>query len=601
MPLVVSGLGRATTGIIKMRNAILTMNAAGKGGLLLQLIKYAPELALALGLIELQVNSSAEAFNNFELVQTKLRDGMYLFSKAPNDVRVQMQLLQDEMQVVSKEGAEYLRQKIIALSNDFLTGKITAEDLAHGLDVLHNSVIPATKATEDLTNATVGQIIATQNNEATITSLMEQTGKTREEVVKYATEQGLLETATDDTTEATAKQKEEIDKLRNSFNQLIDDIFGGITTYNDFQEANWAVEEAEKAVAEAEKELEKAQKATGSRFTANDAALQTYLSTNSEYLELSAKGSEIQAKLNKMQEEGDTTSSAYYAKQQQLADVQGKLNEVVTEATKKTGDYTSTGKQTEKQLAATAEATKNLEQKYNDLDDAMIANIETAFKLSTEIGATTEQQEEARKKAIELGLQYVATGDISIEKFIEMASEFGLSAADIIKFADDMGIKLDDSTRERIINVSSGNTFQTVMEIIAELDKIKNREITVTTYYKKSYETFQQGQYPGGRLGGIFNGSEFLRPMLSASRGINLPKFDNGGVLAMLHPPEIVLNAKEAMQLVWNMANKPMDTKGTSGINNTYNITSPKPLTESEIKRQLDLLNRELGYKMGLN
>jgi TP901 family phage tail tape measure protein len=36
------------------------------------------------------------------------------------------------------------------------------------------------------------------------------------------------------------------------------------------------------------------------------------------------------------------------------------------------------------------------------------------------------------------------------------------------------------------------------------------------------------------------------------------------------------------------------------GITMNNNITSPKPLTESEIRRQLDLLSRKLGYRMGI-
>ena len=401
---------------------------------------------------------------------------------------------------------------------------------------------------------TVEQKMAFADNELAIQSLMAQ----YPELTRAEAEAQVV---IDETTKSTDDQAKSIDDLRNEFNKLIDDIFGGITTYNDFEEAGWAVEAAQKAVAEAEKELEKAQKATGSRFTANDTALQAYLSTNSEYLELSAKGSEIQDKLNKMQEEGDTTSSAYYAKQQQLVDVQGKLNEVITEATKKTGDYTSTGKQTEKQIAATAEATRNLEQKYNDLDDAMIANIETAFKLSTEIGATTAQQEEARKKAVELGLEYVATGAISEQAFIDMAAKFGMTSADIIKYADDMGIEIDNAARLRIIKLDISDVIDKVKVAQAALDSIHSTSASITTTYFTNYAG-GRGMAAGGPVG--FSEGGFLDKILSASAGINLPKFDNGGVLAMLHPPEIVLNKGQALNVLWNLAQRPIDTKQTT-------------------------------------
>ena len=493
-------IGKTTTAIIQLRTAILTMNVAMKASLL-----YAPEAILAMGLLALQTNSSAQAFKDFELVQAKLRDGMYLFSKAPEAVRIQMQFLQDEMAVLTEEGhqgsANYLKLKMIELSNQFLEGKITAEDLAYGLDLLHTSIIPSTVAMGELTDATVGQIIATQNNEATIKSLMEQTGKTREECLEYAKAQELLEDATDDTTEATDGQREEIDKLRSSFNKLIDDIFGGITTYNDFQEANWAVEAAQKAL---------------------------------------------------------------------------------TEAIKKYG-----------------KGSQEAEKAQNNLDDANITAIETAFKLSNQIGATTEQQEEARKKAIDLGLQYVATGDISIEKFIEMAAQFGMSAKDIIDWADKENIKLDELTKDRIVNVETGRSISAVNLLEEALNRIHNVDATITITGVMAGQDLTHFLSGGGPVG--FSGGGFLDKILSASQGMMLPKFDNGGVLAMLHPPEIVLNAKEAMQLVWNMAKQPITTKQSGEINNTYNITSPKPLSEAEIKRQIDLYSRDMGYRMGLN
>jgi phage-related minor tail protein len=143
-------LGNAAKSIIALTNAVILLNAAVAGGLLGKLITFLPQVALALGLIKLQTDSSAEAFKGFEEVQTALKSPMYLFGTAAEDVRIQMQMLQDTMKVTSAEGAEYLRQKMIALSNDFLTGKITAEDLAYGLSLLNTSVIPTTKSVDNL-------------------------------------------------------------------------------------------------------------------------------------------------------------------------------------------------------------------------------------------------------------------------------------------------------------------------------------------------------------------------------------------------------------------------------------------------------------------
>jgi len=105
------------------------------------------------------------------------------------------------------------------------------------------------------------------------------------------------------------------------------------------------------------------------------------------------------------------------------------------------------------------------------------------------------------------------------------------------------------------------------------------------------------GAYKQGGIVGYKEGA-LIDKIASASKGINIPKFDDGGVLAMLHPPEVVLNPKQALNLVWNMANK-RETSSPS-INYDVNITSPKPLSETEIRRQIDLLTRELGYRMGI-
>jgi len=51
------------------------------------------------------------------------------------------------------------------------------------------------------------------------------------------------------------------------------------------------------------------------------------------------------------------------------------------------------------------------------------------------------------------------------------------------------------------------------------------------------------------------------------------------------------------------MANQPVgghQEHRVPNIVNNYNITTPEKLTESEIKRQIDLVSRELGYRMGL-
>ncbi|MBA7476362.1 hypothetical protein ES707_11747 [subsurface metagenome] len=118
------------------------------------------------------------------------------------------------------------------------------------------------------------------------------------------------------------------------------------------------------------------------------------------------------------------------------------------------------------------------------------------------------------------------------------------------------------------------------------------------------------GEFSGGGIanylkGGITGSDGFSLPILTAAKGlITLPRADEG-MLALLHPPELVLNPEQALRVLWRIANEPREAKGSTksgGINiEEMNITSPKPLTESEIKRQIDLLSRELGYRMGVS
>jgi len=466
IPVVISGVGRATTGFIKFRNAILLLNTA-------MLTSPAVLISAAIAQLGIQAVTYTDAIKK------------------------------------AKEGTQSWTEILYNLIPVF------------GPTIY--AIRRATEGTKESTEAIEEQIPAIDKAKQSVDeykqSLLDQ-GYTEEKATEIANEhaetmgyvadaEGNLEEATDDTTESIDDQTESIEDLRSEFNKFIEDLFEGITTYNDFQESNWALEDAQKAL---------------------------------------------------------------------------------TEAIKKYG-----------------EGSREVEQAQNDLDDAMIANIETAFKLSNEIGVTTDQQEEARLKAIELGLQYVKTGAISMQSFIDMAAQFGISADDISRIAVIMGSDLDEATKQREIKIilDTNPVSKAVAAVVEMLNSIKDKKVTITTHYDTTVTTHNLlgSGLKGGALGGIFTGKEFLRPMVSAMEGMMIPKFDTGGVLALLHPPEIVLNAKEAMQLVWNMANRPIDTKQGAGsgiiMNNTFN--SPKPLTESEINRNFDIAARELGYRIGMN
>lgn len=214
----------------------------------------------------------------------------------------------------------------------------------------------------------------------------------------------------------------------------------------------------------------------------------------------------------------------------------------------------------------------------NNLDDAIINLIKDSFDLSTSIYATTEQQEEARKKAVELGLEYVKTKDISIEQFTEMARGFGLSGQDIIRYAEDMGIKLDEATKRRIIevDVDASQVPGVVQRVLDDMAKLKDKTLYVKTYYETYRAQYAKGGIAGFAGGGIASSDGFSLPLLTAAKGlITLPQADEG-MLAVLHPPELVLNPDQALRVLWKIANEPMGEKGTTSygdihIHNEYN------------------------------
>ena len=464
---------------------------------------------------------------------------------------------------------------------------------------------------------------------------------------------GIVEEGADDAAGA-------IDDLRSAFNNLTDDLFGTITTYNDFQEANWAVEDATKAVAESEKELKKAQDATGSTFIKNDAALHTYLSTNEEYVKLNERANELQTKANELFDKGEGNTSDYYNTLGELKNTKDRLNGIIREGTRLTGESISTNEQSAEQLEIVAEKTRQLEEDMNALDAANIKAIQTAFELSTEVGITTEEQEEARKKAFEVGAEYVNTGRLGIEAFIKIASQFDLSSEEIISRAEevgidvnnyfketadksienfialatqfglsgteimdkaeeigididtelknaaekgignfealaksfglegqaiidksyDVGIELDTATRFRILGIDTVDAMTNVRSLIDLMALVKSKTVTI-----KAVQISEMGA-KGGRVGSL---DKFAGGGTTSSRSVLVGELG----------PEIA-ELPVGTRIIPNNQISKVSSGETINITNHYNITTPKPLTESGIKREIDMLSRELGYRMGL-
>lgn len=506
-PLLISALGRTLTGVIALRNGIALLNAVTVGGGLGKLLTYLPQVALAAGLVTLKTDDLNKSFVGSEAVLKKLSE---------TSIGVTRYFNANHFNDIADALSGGLNPKILALNDAYVKGTLSLEAYTRALsdqtgkatladqwgakhyeflsseqavlDTITNGTYKLTAVTADNTNSTVEAIVAATDHENKIAALAAI-------YPKLSAAQLEEKLAMDEGTDSTEKQTKSVDDLRSAFNSLIDEIFGGLTTYNDFQEANWAVEAAQKAL---------------------------------------------------------------------------------TEAVKKYG-----------------KGSQEAQKAQNDLDNANITAIETAFKLSTQIGATTDQQEEARKKAVELGLEYIKSGDIGIVQFEKLATQFGLSGADIIKYADDMGIKLDYETRTRILSIETTQANINIAhtkEFMAEITS-KTAYIDVVTRYstenpgniavgtvKKSYPAF--GYAGGGIIGNI----------KSAAAGMITPPYDNGGILTMLHKNEVVLNAgqtKNLAEFIFGLAQSKNQSVGAEAGSPSYviNIAEMSVREEADIKK----------------
>ena len=468
--------GKTITTVITLRKAILALNAAMKGmlgpfaiavGILIAHGAYVKELSKNIENDYVQalvrgtsmITSITQATNTWQLATKVAEEKNLSLFKVLFSKRSTVQNMSDEIDrqavlynEVSEAALKYAQtfpeisrelQNLIDLYND---GELSQKAFEIGTQELIGTTQEYIKYQRLLNDAIKGREIEFYQEK--IIALAKKLGIATDDSRDFADIQTDVEEALGITEGAADDAAGAIDGLRSSFNDLIDDIFGHITTYNDFQEANWAVEDAQESVKIATEELEKAQSATGKSFIKNDEALHAYLSTNEEYIGLNERAAELQGKLNGLLEEGKGNTTEYYNTQEELNHVQTKANEIVKKGTGLTGEYISTGKQSESQILAVAEATRKLEEKQNALDAANIKAIKTAFELSTQIGITIKEQEEAINKAFELGAEYVNSGEMGIETFARVALEFGLSSEDMISRAEEAGIDVNKYLRE---------------------------------------------------------------------------------------------------------------------------------------------------------
>ena len=425
---------------------------------------------------------------NYDTVNKKIAEATKAEEELANGIYDSIEAYQSAQTFIRNYSDEV---PIAAAAMDDLIGKlnngeISAEAFAIGIEELRKATQQGKVDIEQQSGA-VGNL-ANDFDELTKKELRE--AKKAQEDIKPEIEE---------TTKTIEEQREEVDNLRSSFNQLIDDLFGHITTYNDFEEAGWAVQDAEKALAEAIKEH-----GAGSREAA---------------------------------------------------------------------------------------------QAQNELDATNLNAIETAFELSTAIGATTQQQEEARRKAVELGLQYVSSGLISEEAFIKMATQFGLSAQEISTYTNGVINPAIDTTQGKFGllggTVATPKITVDTSEANKALDDLQEKLNSMNfKVYQSKLSGLDSGYSMGGVVkayagGGIVSHDGAYQPMLTAASGMVVPQTGRA-VPVMAHEYEIIANTSQQRNLAeWIMdkANSRPDGSGGKVIEN-LNIYSPSPITPAEVARQ---------------
>ena len=426
---------------------------------------------------------------------------------------------------------------------------------------------------EDATLTELEATVAHQENETVLKNLMEQYDWTRGEAEKYAEAEGLLESQTEDATVAIDDQTESVDKLRGAFNELIDVLFDEIDVDNRLQEAKWKV-------------------------------------------------ADIQKELNKLVDEGKEGTREY---EEKINELDGANKELINSLY---GVYTNVDKTIEEQEIARQGALEYGAQLVQTGQWGVDAFVELArqFDLSGQ-----EIIDKADEMDVDIKKYFQDAIDSGADNFIALAAQFGISSGEIIGFADTMELEINDAVRERFIEIEKEEErkemerfsndlnrdfdFATRMRTLtidkapaetamsefqkmanAALDGIQDEDVTVTINtvrnetIRRIYDPFSVPE-DQGRHGLLVEAQEGL----FASAGNARP--------VLIHPPELILNKEQALNVLWNMATQPKAVSSgmqdTSIVNN-YNITTPEALTESEIKRQIDLVSREFGHRMGV-
>ena len=187
------------------------------------------------------------------------------------------------------------------------------------------------------------------------------------------------------------------------------------------------------------------------------------------------------------------------------------------------------------------------------------------------VGTNIKRQEELQEEYVKSGLKAVDAGIISETAFINMAKQFDISSGEIIKWAEEMGIVLDEVTKERIIRLGldTSGFDSSLSAAINRLNQLDRR----------------MGLYAMGGIVGYAHGG--IIPQ--AAGGMVVPQ--TGRAIPILaHEGEMILNSSQQGNLInalWGVANG----KGGGGsIHNNFYINELVVREEADVNRIADEL-----------
>ncbi|GAI51540.1 unnamed protein product, partial [marine sediment metagenome] len=124
---------------------------------------------------------------------------------------------------------------------------------------------------------------------------------------------------------------------------------------------------------------------------------------------------------------------------------------------------------------------------------------------------------------------------------------------------EEMGIVLDYETRERILSIDN-QTEATIQMIYDDLARLKDKIIYIKTHYQtyrtETKTTKYYTEYGAG--GGYVTGSGIQRFMggglPKAQAGWITPPLDSGGIPAIVHKNEVILNPQQQAKLLFEIS-----------------------------------------------